>query len=239
MIVPKTQDGRVVFMLPWEGVTIAGTTDAPTPITHSPRAKEQDVQFILSAIEDYLDVEVRPRSLAIVAGVHGAGLPVPTSTACPRSHPVLSRTIRKLFTACFCCTLVIVSKRTIAADLYYCAIHPGVRTHACTSTHSVASETAPNAVQVRREDVQSVWCGIRPLAKDPSATDTADAVRDHLVIADDNGMVTVTGGKWTTYRSVPTPNTDATGHTLPIVSNIRVFYPRIADTPASKSIQKN
>ena len=60
MIVPKTQDGRVVFMLPWAGATIAGTTDAPTPITHSPSAKEQDVQFILSAIEDFLDVEVRP-----------------------------------------------------------------------------------------------------------------------------------------------------------------------------------
>lgn len=58
MIVPKTKDGRVVFMLPWEGVTIAGTTDAPTPITHTPRASEDDVQFILTAIEDYLDVQV-------------------------------------------------------------------------------------------------------------------------------------------------------------------------------------
>ena len=45
-----------------------------------------------------------------------------------------------------------------------------------------------------------MWCGIRPLAQDPSATDTADAVRDHLVIVEGNGMVTVTGGKWTTYR---------------------------------------
>jgi glycerol-3-phosphate dehydrogenase len=67
---------------------------------------------------------------------------------------------------------------------------------------SFCSKYASSAarVQVRREDVQSVWCGIRPLAKDPSATDTADAVRDHLVIAEKNGMVTVTGGKWTTYR---------------------------------------
>lgn len=58
MIVPKTKDGRVVFMLPWEGATIAGTTDSPSPITHVPQAKEEDVQFILTAIEDYLDVQV-------------------------------------------------------------------------------------------------------------------------------------------------------------------------------------
>jgi hypothetical protein len=58
MIVPKTKDGRVVFMLPWEGVTIAGTTDALTPVTPVPRAKEEDVKFILEAIEEYLDVEV-------------------------------------------------------------------------------------------------------------------------------------------------------------------------------------
>lgn len=29
LIVPKTKDGRVVFMLPWQGATVAGTTGAP------------------------------------------------------------------------------------------------------------------------------------------------------------------------------------------------------------------
>lgn len=29
LIVPKTKDGRVVFMLPWQGATIAGTTGMP------------------------------------------------------------------------------------------------------------------------------------------------------------------------------------------------------------------
>ena len=56
------------------------------------------------------------------------------------------------------------------------------------------------SVTVRREDVQSVWSGIRPLAADPNAANTADAVRDHLVTCEGDGMVTVTGGKWTTYR---------------------------------------
>jgi glycerol-3-phosphate dehydrogenase len=32
MIVPKTKDGRVVFMLPWEGRVIAGTTDEPIEV---------------------------------------------------------------------------------------------------------------------------------------------------------------------------------------------------------------
>ena len=37
MIVPKTKDGRVVFMLPWLGETIAGTTDAPCEVTMRPK----------------------------------------------------------------------------------------------------------------------------------------------------------------------------------------------------------
>lgn len=62
---------------------------------------------------------------------------------------------------------------------------------------------------MRRKDVLSVWSGIRPLAKDPSATSTADAVRDHLVISDPCGLVTVTGGKWTTYRLMAQDAVDA------------------------------
>lgn len=45
----------------------------------------------------------------------------------------------------------------------------------------------------------SSWSGIRPLAADPSRTDTENLVRDH-VVAVENGMVTISGGKWTTYR---------------------------------------
>ena len=33
LIVPKTKDGRVVFLLPWLGGVLAGTTDAPAPVT--------------------------------------------------------------------------------------------------------------------------------------------------------------------------------------------------------------
>lgn len=110
MIVPKTKDGRVVFMLPWLDQTIAGTTDSSTDITMTPQPTEEEIRFILEAIADYL------------------------------------------------------------------------------------------TVKVRRSDVQSAWSGIRPLAMDPNAADTASASRDHIVTVDPDGLITVTGGKWTTYR---------------------------------------
>lgn len=46
---------------------------------------------------------------------------------------------------------------------------------------------------MRRADVTSAWSGIRPLAVDPTAKDTASALRDHIVLQDDNGLITVTG----------------------------------------------
>lgn len=54
--------------------------------------------------------------------------------------------------------------------------------------------------QVRRTDVLSAWSGIRPLAIDPSAKNTESISRDHVVCEDYPGLITITGGKWTTYR---------------------------------------
>ncbi|OAY38887.1 glycerol-3-phosphate dehydrogenase SDP6, mitochondrial [Manihot esculenta] len=112
LIVPKTKDGRVVFMLPWLGRTVAGTTDSNTDIAVLPEPHEDEIQFILDAISDYL------------------------------------------------------------------------------------------SVKVRRTDVLSAWSGIRPLAIDPSAKNTESISRDHVVCEDYPGLVTITGGKWTTYRSM-------------------------------------
>ncbi|GAV77192.1 DAO domain-containing protein [Cephalotus follicularis] len=112
LIVPKTKDGRVVFMLPWLGRTVAGTTDSDTVITLLPEPHEDEIQFILDAISDYLNVKVR------------------------------------------------------------------------------------------RTDVLSAWSGIRPLAMDPKAKNTESISRDHVVFEDCPGLVTITGGKWTTYRSM-------------------------------------
>lgn len=51
-----------------------------------------------------------------------------------------------------------------------------------------------------RDDVLSVFAGIRPLVRNSSNTDTASLSRDHVIQIDASGLVTVCGGKWTTYR---------------------------------------
>lgn len=60
MIVPKTKDGRVLFLLPWLGHTLAGTTDSSSEITRLPKPSEEEVEFILDSIKDYLIVKVNP-----------------------------------------------------------------------------------------------------------------------------------------------------------------------------------
>ncbi|KPP66743.1 hypothetical protein Z043_114725 [Scleropages formosus] len=47
---PATSDGRVIFFLPWEKMTIAGTTDSPTEITAQPIPTEEDINFILTEL---------------------------------------------------------------------------------------------------------------------------------------------------------------------------------------------
>lgn len=55
----------------------------------------------------------------------------------------------------------------------------------------------------RPQDVLSVWVGLRPLVRPPKeAGDTKKINREHTVIASASGLVTVTGGKWTTYRAM-------------------------------------
>ncbi len=55
-----------------------------------------------------------------------------------------------------------------------------------------------------RSDVRSVWVGMRPLVK-PAGADNVDSKalsREHTVLVAPSGLVTVTGGKWTTYRAM-------------------------------------
>ncbi|KAF5180943.1 Glycerol-3-phosphate dehydrogenase [Thalictrum thalictroides] len=112
LIIPKTKDGRVVFILPWNGKTVVGTTDSTSAITDLPKPREDEIEFILNAISDYLNIKVG------------------------------------------------------------------------------------------RSDILSTWSGIRPLATDPSAKSTSSISRDHIVNVECPGFITITGGKWTTYRSM-------------------------------------
>jgi len=51
-----------------------------------------------------------------------------------------------------------------------------------------------------RDDVLSVFAGIRPLVRAEGAVSTAALSRDHVIHIDTSGLMTVCGGKWTTYR---------------------------------------
>ena len=51
---PSTSDGRVMFLLPWEGRTLVGTTDTPSKVSKNPVAGENDVDWILNEIRGYL-----------------------------------------------------------------------------------------------------------------------------------------------------------------------------------------
>jgi len=52
------------------------------------------------------------------------------------------------------------------------------------------------------EDVLSVFAGIRPLVSNPDAANTAAISREHVVHISKSGLVTIAGGKWTTYRKM-------------------------------------
>ncbi|WP_027882720.1 glycerol-3-phosphate dehydrogenase/oxidase [Meiothermus rufus] len=110
LLIPKTEDGRVVFVLPWLGGTLVGTTDDPAPIVDHPRVREEEIAYVLRQVQPYL----------------GA---------------------------------------------------------------------------VPREKVRSSWSGLRPLVARPQA-DTARLTRDHLIQESPSGLLTLAGGKWTTYRKM-------------------------------------
>ena len=52
------------------------------------------------------------------------------------------------------------------------------------------------------EDVLSVFAGMRPLVKAGESENTASLSRDHTILVGESGLVTITGGKWTTYRKM-------------------------------------
>jgi glycerol-3-phosphate dehydrogenase len=111
VIIPRTDDGRVLFLIPWRGRVLVGTTDTPCPASDEPVASADDTAFLLS---------------------HAAR--------------VLART----------------------------------------------PEVA---------DVKSAFAGLRPLLAHGGGG-TASLSRDHRVFVSRRGLVTIAGGKWTTYRSM-------------------------------------
>ena len=120
LLIPQTEDGRVLFLLPWLGHTLVGTTDDPAKIEANPKATEEEIAYILRHIQKYFSI------------------------------PVV------------------------------------------------------------REDVRAAWSGLRPLVSDPDAADTAKLSRDHVINVSESGLLTIAGGKWTTYRKMALDTVDET-----------------------------
>ena len=57
-------------------------------------------------------------------------------------------------------------------------------------------------VNLTRADVRSVWVGLRPLVGQADGAATSQMSREHVIRREAPGLITVTGGKWTTYRSM-------------------------------------
>ncbi|SPO05782.1 related to glycerol-3-phosphate dehydrogenase precursor [Cephalotrichum gorgonifer] len=71
LIDPSTSDGRVIFFLPWQGNTIAGTTDEPCSIGPNPLPDEEAIQWILSEIRHYIAPDINVRRGDVLAAWSG------------------------------------------------------------------------------------------------------------------------------------------------------------------------
>lgn len=58
LLIPRTDDGRVLFMLPWEGHVIVGTTDEPCEIVEKPVAPQADIAYLLDYVRRYFTSDV-------------------------------------------------------------------------------------------------------------------------------------------------------------------------------------
>ncbi|MHB1398573.1 MAG: glycerol-3-phosphate dehydrogenase/oxidase [Trichloromonadaceae bacterium] len=112
LMIPSTEDGRVLFVLPWEGHALVGTTDDAAEISEHPRPQPEEIAYLLRHLGKYFDI------------------------------------------------------------------------------------------QVSAADVKAVWSGLRPLVLAADAGNTARLARDHFLQASPSGLLTITGGKWTTYREM-------------------------------------
>lgn len=73
--------------------------------------------------------------------------------------------------------------------------------------------------KVSRSDVRAAWSGIRPLVKDPKAVSgTSKVSRKHVLEVSDSGLVSIMGGKWTTYRQMAEDAVDQVVPLLPSTS---------------------
>ena len=119
IMVPQTDDGRVLFAIPWYDRTVIGTTDTPVAeASLEPRPLEHELAFLLEHAQRYLTKDAEA------------------------------------------------------------------------------------------SDVLSCFAGLRPLVRSAEAGATSEISRDHTLQISRSGLVTITGGKWTTYRKMAEDTVD-------------------------------
>ncbi|MEJ2475093.1 MAG: hypothetical protein P8Y74_14550, partial [Desulfobacterales bacterium] len=67
---------------------------------------------------------------------------------------------------------------------------------------TVEKAVVAEAVRIAEFHDLSAFAGLRPLVRGEEGADTASLSRDHTLQVSDSGLVTITGGKWTTYRKM-------------------------------------
>ena len=59
LIDPSTSDGRVIFFLPWQGRTLAGTTDRKCDVTDTPMPTQDEIDFIINEVSKYFASDLK------------------------------------------------------------------------------------------------------------------------------------------------------------------------------------
>lgn len=95
LMIPKTKDGRVLFVIPWHDKVLVGTTDIPVKQTSlEPVASNQEINFILETLHQYLNKEVTRSDIkSVYAGLR------PLAAARNKSPKEISRGHRIMISA--------------------------------------------------------------------------------------------------------------------------------------------
>ena len=88
IMIPKTDDGRVLFAVPWHGRVVLGTTDTPLKeYSAEPQALEEEIEFILRTAARYLTrAPQRSDALSVYAGLRPLAAPQGDSTKTKESR---------------------------------------------------------------------------------------------------------------------------------------------------------
>ena len=58
LMIPETEDGRVLFVLPWEGHALVGTTDEPADVSEHPKPLESEIDYLVRHVTRYFNLQV-------------------------------------------------------------------------------------------------------------------------------------------------------------------------------------